>query len=407
MVLRDIEIADPIRSLVRPEILSDPYPTYHRLREQQPIFFYAPLQSWMLTRFADCATVLRDSERFAADWRRAGEEMPPQAISVQTLDPPEHTAIRRLVMDALRLVDHDAVARMVAGRVSRLLSNAADRPSIDFIAEVAEPLTAGTIADFLGVPQPELSWFVAVSKTVADGMDAGLWPELGPPAMAARAELAAFTESWLSDPPPSGVVAHIAAHTNRSGVERTVVANTLRVLLHAGFESASRLCGLAATALLSKPDLSKLDRPSMPDRLAEPDRLSLFRHADPALAVDELVRFASPVQATARVCVTDTQIADVQISAGQAVTLLLGAANHDPARFPEPESWQPNRRANPHLGFGRGAHSCLGSPFAVLQARILFSALATDYPAARLVGDPVFRPNLTLRGLDRLDVALR
>ncbi|GAB3159954.1 cytochrome P450 [Micromonospora sonneratiae] len=394
MVLRDIDddidIDDPIRSLVRPDILPDPYPTYTRLRDRQPIFFYEPLQSWMLTRYADCVAVLRDSERFAADWRRAGEEMPPQAISVQTLDPPEHTAIRRLVMEALRVVDHDAITRKVADRVSQLLASAANRPSVDFIAEVAEPLTAGTIADFLGVPQPELSWFVAVSKTVADGMDAGLWPELGPPAMSARAELAAFTDSWLVDPPASGVVAHIAVHIDRSGVERTVVANTLRVLLHAGFESASRLCGLAAAVLLG-----------------EPHRLDLFRRADPHLAVDELVRFTSPVQATARVCVTDTELDGVRISAGQAVTLLLGAANRDPDRFPQPDSWWPERRVNPHLGFGRGAHSCLGSPFAALQARALFSALAAEHPAARLVADPVFRPNLTLRGLDRLDIALR
>jgi cytochrome P450 len=89
------------------------------------------------------------------------------------------------------------------------------------------------------------------------------------------------------------------------------------------------------------------------------------------------------------------------------VTLLLGAANRDPERFPAPDAWRPERRPNPHLGFGRGAHSCLGSPFAMLQARVLSTVLTRQYPAARLLAEPTYRRNLTLRGLDRLEIALR
>lgn len=93
---------DPILLLAEPENLRNPYPLYAALRAEHPVLYHEPLQSWLITRFEDCVTVLRDSSRFVADWRRTGTEMPPQAISVQTLDPPEHTAIRRVMIDALR-----------------------------------------------------------------------------------------------------------------------------------------------------------------------------------------------------------------------------------------------------------------------------------------------------------------
>src|SRR5262245_54655061 len=99
--MQDILSPDPILALARPEVLADPYPAYAWLREHTPVFWYEPLGSWFLTRYADCVEVLRDNVQFGADWRRIGEQLPPHVLSVQTLDPPEHTAIRRLLMEAM------------------------------------------------------------------------------------------------------------------------------------------------------------------------------------------------------------------------------------------------------------------------------------------------------------------
>src|SRR3954447_25640134 len=100
--MADILESDPIRTLAEPIVLANPYPALAQLREKKPMFWYEPLESWIVTRYDDCVTVLRNTDRFAADWRRIGEEVPPHAISIQTVDPPDHTAIRRLLMTAIK-----------------------------------------------------------------------------------------------------------------------------------------------------------------------------------------------------------------------------------------------------------------------------------------------------------------
>lgn len=381
---------DPIRGLADPSILPNPYPAYAELRRKTPVFWHEPLGSWVLTRHADCLAVLTDSARFASDWRRAGEEIPAPLLSVQTLDPPEHTAIRHLLLDGFRAQDRQALHEDLDRQVKELLAELARRPSFDLVGELAEPLALRFVTAFLGVPAPPLDWFVPMSRTVVDGMDAGLWPERHEPAVAARAELAAYAGGWLADPPEHGLIAYVAAHADGSGVDPAVLRNSLRAVLHAGYESASRLLGNAAAALLTTPGAP-----------------AAFRAAGAATAVDELIRFDAPVQADARVCVADTVLGGVTLKAGDPVTLLLGAANHDPLRFAHPTELRLDRAPNPHLGFGRGAHACLGASMAIRLAGSVLGTLATDHPQARAVAEPHHRRNLTLRGLDRFEVTLR
>ncbi|WP_067473018.1 cytochrome P450 [Actinomadura hibisca] len=381
-------VIDSIARLAAPAAPPDPHPEYDRLRAADPVSWSPSLESWVLTRHADCVAVLRDGARFGADWRRAGVDMPPQAISVQTLDPPEHTAIRRPLIEALQVRDRGEVEPMVAARAREFLARLSARPDFDLVTEFAEPLALATIAAYLGVPEPDPDWFLPVAETIAAGMDAGVWPERHEPAMAARAELSALTDGWLADPPDGGIVRSLADAVAAGGVDRSVVANTLRVLLHAGYTSASKLLALSVIALLEAPG-----------------GLAAFAAAPPARAVEELVRFTSPVQAMARVCVADAEIGGRRVRAGQDVTLLLGAANRDPLRFPDPHSVRLDRHPNPHLGFGRGAHSCLGSPFAAVQARVVLTVLAESSAPLRALGAPTYRRTLTLRSPAHLRVA--
>jgi cytochrome P450 len=381
--------SDPIHALAAPDAQHDPFLVYAPLLEQRPVFWYEPLHSWVLTRHADCAAVLRDSARFSTDWTRVGETVPPAARSIQSLDPPEQTPVRRLFVEAVRAAHDDAVREEVARQAIARLGVLASRESFDFVTEFAEPLALVTIARLLGVPPPDPAWFVPLANAISDGMDGHLWTDRLAPATAARAELAALAGRWLADPGADGVVGFVARRAGHYGVDAALTATTVRVALHAGYTSASKLLSLSAVALLGTPD-----------------GLGAFRAADTNTAVEELTRYTSLVQGVARACVRGTDLAGVTLREGDAVTLLLGAANRDPARFENPAELWLNRLPNPHLGFGRGTHACIGSLFAVTQTGIVFSILADRYPRARSVTAPTYPGNVTQRTVGHLEVSL-
>jgi cytochrome P450 len=389
IVLSNSLDADPILALASPDAQHDPFLVFGLLLEHRPVFWYEPLSSWMLTRYADCTAVLRDTAAFTTDWTRVGEVVPPAARSIQSLDPPEQTPVRRLFVEAVRTATNDAIADEVAQLTITWLDRLAARDSFDFVTEFAEPLALTTIARLLGVEQPEPRWFVPLANAISDGMDGHLWPDQLPPATAARTELAALAGRWLADPPPDGIVGFVARHAGEYGVDAALTATTLRVALHAGYTSASKLLSLSAVALLGAPD-----------------GLAAFGAAQTYPAVEELTRYTSLVQGVARACVKDTELAGVTVRAGDVVTLLLGAANRDPARFERPADLCLGRSPNPHLGFGRGTHACIGSLFALTQAGIVFSILAERYPRATAVSAPIYSGNVTQRTVGHLGVSL-
>lgn len=381
--------ADPIALLAELPAPRDPYPVYALLRETSPVCWSDLIGSWVLARYEDCAAVLHDPSKFASDWRRIGEEIPEPMLSVQLLDPPEHTGIRHLLVDAVRELDYASLERRIAAEVHVRLEKLRGQGPFDYTAEFAAPLALSTITAVLGCPPVDPAWFFPISQTIVDGMDAGIWPETDEPAVQARAELAGLTGTWLTYPRTEGMVGHIAARAADCGIARPVLLNSLRAVLHAGFESAGRLLGNGLAGLL-----------------AEPGALARLAHSDPVQAVEEIVRFAAPVQADGRACLAETRIGDCVVAPGDPVTILLGSANRDFSRFARPDTLDFARSPNPHLGFGRGAHSCLGRALAVLQARVVFSTIATEYPQIQAVGEPVYRRNLTLRGIATFDICI-
>lgn len=375
-----------LRTLLRPAILRNPAPVYHAWRESDPFFWYEELDTWVLTRHQDCAAVLKGLDRFTSDWRRLGERTPDELIMLQTVDPPDHPPVRRLLAAAYRSRDHAALAARTAGRVRRLL---ADLPAeVDFVREVAVPLTVETICDVLGVDPPDLDWLAGVSPPVIDTMDAGLRPEVIPAGLAARAELDALMERWMSDHRPGGMFAVVSEKLRGMDLDRRLVMNSLRSTFHAGFESSARLLALSLLAITDNPGVLR------------------FFAKTPDTAVDEVIRYTSQVQVLARGCLVDTELGGRTVRAGQGVTLIIGAANRDPAVFPDPDALLPDRSPNPHLGFGRGLHACLGASLATMQTRALFAELAVHHPEVRPCGEPVMWESGTLRGVRSLPVTL-
>ncbi|MEV4437330.1 cytochrome P450 [Streptomyces sp. NPDC049585] len=387
-----LETADPLFNPLDPAVLADPYPVYRTLRETDPVHWHEQIDSWILTRYADCATVLRDTDLFTADFRRIGIPTPDTLLSLQTLDPPDQTPLRHLALGAVRAQDLDALGTELAAHADALLHTLTPRGSFDFVRDFADPFTLTAITRFLGTEPPAVDEdFARHNDDLDHSMDESLDPDAAEPGRRARAHFNDLVRSWLADPGPDGVLAHVVAHLPGSGVAADdVLVNSVRAFFHAGFEVPSRFLGNAVAALLDSPGAWQA-----------------LRAGDIPLesAVEELIRHVGPVQALARAVTADTDIGGRTVRKGQVVTALIGAANRDPQQFTDPDTLRLDRTPNPHLGFGRGSHSCLGLGLARLEARVVLAALlrrGTWRPA----GEPVVRPNGTLRGLAALPVAL-
>ncbi|MEU7432420.1 cytochrome P450 [Streptomyces sioyaensis] len=345
-----------------------------------------------MTRYFDCHRVLSDVDGFASDWRRAGHEAPPTAaLSMQELDPPEHTPVRRLFTTAFRDQDLDAIGDLAARDARAVFERLADATSFDFTAEVARPVALNAVCRLLGVQPPPVAAFAELSDALVRGMDAGLLPEVLEPAMAARARINELMAEWFTATRTPGLLAQVLGGADAAGVTEDAVWNNIRVLFLAGFSTTVGAAANAALALIEHPDAL--------ERLREPGLLQS--------GVDELLRYDGPVQGTTRACVETTEIDGVTVRRGDLVLALSGAANRDPEQFAAPNDLLLDRRPNRHLSLGWGPHACSGA----ILARTVIAALVQGLLAApappRLAGPPTRVPRATLRYPDLLPVTFR
>ncbi|WP_326686421.1 cytochrome P450 [Streptomyces sp. NBC_01795] len=409
---------DPLYDPLAPAVIAAPHPYYRRLRQHKRVYWHAQLDSWVLTGYAECRQVLGDTTAFGSDFRRVGEDIPEAQLSVQSLDPPEHGAIRHLLVSALHARSPASMAEATARLAERQVAGLRDsgRP-VDLVSEFARPLALRTMCGFLGVEPPDGPWFEEMSNAIVRSMDAGLDPARAEPGTKARGELSRMVGDWLETAGGDGFLGAAraardstapaadrgstpcAAGEDTPGVPETVLANSLRAVLHAGYESVSRLLGNALARLVAEPALLAPVGGGAPSKGgAPPEALDAL--------VDELLRLEGPVQADARVCVSDTDVGEERVRRGEVVVLMLGAANRDPEVFAAPDTVGLNRRRGVHLAFGRGAHACLGAAFATLQLRAVLSALGDAGLVLTARGPAVYEPTATLRGLRSLPVSV-
>jgi cytochrome P450 len=337
--------------------------------------------------------VLRDHERFARDRRRTGAAVPEPSLSLQSLDPPEQAVVRSLFMNALHAQDLVAIERRARRRLASVFGKLADRAEFDVMVDVAAPLSVAVVSDLLGVEEPDIGSFAAVSDAIMRSMDAGLDPTTVEPGRIARQELSALVESWFRNSEQPGLLAHVRQHSGQasdSDVE-LYVRNTARVMFQGGYSTMTAAIGNVVHTLLRYPD-------------------ALERMRDPAVlrtGVDELVRFDGPVQGTSRIATSPAKIGDISVRAGETVLTLFAAANHDPAEFPDPDRLSLGRSPNRHLGYGWGTHSCIGAVPAQTTLRALVSSLLEHPTPLREAGPPRRRRTATMRVFDVLPATFR
>ena len=389
-----------LTALGMPEGRADPYPLYERLRAIGPVVT-APDGTLVVTGYRECSMLLRDhrlhktpERRLAASGYPQWQDRPALRLmfgSIMMLNPPVHTRLRRLVSACLtaRVAGlRPAVERIVADTCEQIAGDS------DFVAGFAFPLPVTVIGELLGIPAADRPMFADLARDWSTVLEV-LTPQAVDRADAAASTVADYLADLATqrrDHPADDLISAMAAGGGDKLTADELVTMAA-LLLKAGTETTTGLLSNGLVALLSHPDQAARLR------------------AEPFLAipaVEELLRYDSPVQMLSGRCAPDDlTIAGFDLSDGQRVFAMVGAANRDAAVFSDPDRLTLDRAQQAPLSFGGGIHYCLGAPLARLEAQIAFPALLTRFPRLALAGEPVSREGTALRGHTSLPITAR
>ena len=387
--------------LLDPKVLADPYPLYHRLRREDPVHWDPFLHSWVVTRYSDVVRVLRD---FSAQRAPTAEQLTALGLEVLNpvakvmvkqmlfLDPPEHARIRSLASAAFTPQRVGALRAHIREIVRDLLARVRRKGGIDVIADLAEPLPCIVSAEMLGVPVEDHYQLKLWSQDFAEVLGNFQHnPDRAPKILKTTEEMTAYFRSSMrtQNLRPDGLVSSLmnAEVDGERLTEDEVIANSIITMVGAQ-ETTTNLIGNGTLSLLRNPD--------------ELEKLRADLSMIPA-AVEELLRYESPSQHTARLAPENIELGGKLIRKRQVVRAVMAAANRDPERFPDPDGLDISRQDNRHVAFGYGAHFCFGAPLARLEGQIAFEEMIRELPNWSLEGGPlVWRTNLGLRGLTSL-----
>ncbi len=388
--------------LLSPEVLADPYPLYRELRARDPVHWDPFLHAWVVTRYADVVKVLHEC---SADRTPAPEQL--AAIGLSTIGPiarvmvnqmlfmdaPAHTRLRGLASQAFTPARVEVLRSHIRDIVNRLLDKVESAGRMEVIADFAAPLPAIVTAEMLGVPSsdhPQLKvWSTDFAEMLGNFQHN---PDRVPRVLRSVREMTAYFQSAireLRDQPRTGLI-HSFMTAEIEGdrfTEEEIVANCV-ITMVGGLETTTNLIGNGILTLLRHPD--------------ELDRLRADLSLIPS-AVEELLRYESPSQHTARLAPFDFELGPKKIRKREALIAVMGAANRDPGRFPEPDRLDITRKDNRHVAFGWGAHFCFGAPLARIEGQIAFETMLQRFSSWSLgSASLVWRTNLGLRGLTAL-----
>jgi len=392
------------------DFVAHPYEAYARLRESGPVSWYEPSGQWLVSRYADVSALLRDrrlgrtyTHRYTHE--EFGRPAPNPAYEpfhtlndhgLLDLEAPDHTRIRRLVAKAFtpRMVEslRPTVARLADELVGGLLADGGG----DLIAKVAEPLPVAVIAEMLGVPESDRHLLRPWSADITGMFELNPSEEVAQRAVRASTEFSDYLRALIRErraAPGEDLISGLAQVVDGTDtLSEQEMISTCVLLLNAGHEATVNTTGNGWWALFRNPgELARL-RGSVDELLPT--------------AVEELMRYDTPLQMFERWVLEDIEVGGVTIPRGSEVALLFGSANRDPERFTDPDRLDLGRTDNPHITFGAGIHFCLGAPLARLELTESYGALLRRAPGLALVREPKWRPGYVIRGLEELVVEI-
>jgi cytochrome P450 len=397
-----------------PAFVADPYPAYTRLRAESPVTYFAPTNQWLVSRHSDVDALLRDrrlgrSYLHVATPEEFGREPEPAYLDpfwrvvgggMLDVEPPDHTRLRRLVSKAFtpRMVEQlrPRVVQVAEGLVDDLLDAGSDGSPVDLLSIVAEPLPVTVIAEMLGIPHADRHLLRPWSADICGMYELKPSREAQDRAVRACIEFGDYLRdlavSRRANPGDDLISALTQVAESDDVLTEDELVGTCVLLLNAGHEATVNVTGNGWWSLFRNPDQLDVLRADIDGVL-------------PA-ALDELMRWDTPLQMFERWVLTDIEVAGVTIPRGAEVSLLFGSANRDPAVRTDPDSLDLRRTPNTHLSFGAGVHYCLGAPLARLELAASYGALLRRVPGLQLVSEPEWKPGYVIRGLEELLVTV-
>jgi pimeloyl-[acyl-carrier protein] synthase len=390
--------------LLDPEVLANPYPLYHRLRSEDPVHWDPFLHAWVVTRYADVVTVF---QRFSANRTPTPEQLEALGLSslaplaqvmvrqMLFLDPPAHGRVRGLASRAFTPRRVEVLRSHIQDITDRLLNVVQSQGKMEVMADLAKPLPAIVTAEMLGVPTSDWQQLTAWSTDFAQVLGNFQHnPERAAQVLRSLEEMLAYFHAAVRDQrvhPRDGLIsAMLNAEVDGDHLSEDEVVANIIVTMVGGQETTTNLIGNGLLSLLRHRDqLEKLQADS-----------SLV-----SSAVEELLRYESPSQHTARLAPDDVELGGKLIRKRQAVIAVMGAANRDPERFPDPDRLDISRKDNRHVAFAWASHFCFGAPLARIEGQIVLETMLRRFSHLDLVPEPLtWRENLGLRGLNALPI---
>ena len=395
-----------------PAVNADPFPTFARMRAEDPVHWSPRMKAWLITRYEDVKRITLNNEHISANRLTPFFEASPARGGIENLmrylnhwmvfrDPPDHTRLRKLFSKAFssRSVREfrPGIEDMVAHLLDGIEAKARRGEPVDWIADFAYPLPATVIMDLLGVPRADLQrvkvWsdeialFIGTAQAVPDK-----YPRAEEGARAMAAYFRGLVEARTAEPRDDMISHLVLVRDEQETLTTDEVIGTCIMLLFAGHETTTNLLGNGfyhTMRFRGQWERLLADSPLVPT------------------AIEEWLRYDGPSGALARVAAADVEFGGKTIKKGERIFAFVNAANRDPAQFEEPDTFDLARRPNPHLTFGHGIHFCLGAPLARLEGQIALDALLQRFPGIRLNGpEPEWNDSIILRGMKSLPVEL-
>ncbi len=388
-----------------PAFYNDPYYYYAKLREQAPIFYWEAYDLWCFAAHEDVNTILRDrrfgrqilhlTTREALGWPPTRADLQPfydeESHSLLELEPPDHTRIRKLVQKGFMARQIERLRPRIAALTNVLIDALPDSQAVDLLPHFATPLPVTIIAELIGIPtsmnQQLLNWSHAMVKMYELTRSA----ENERAAVQATIAFVSYLREFVTyrrNKPQDDLLSHlIAVEETGDKLSEDELISTCILLLNAGHEATVNVIGNGVLALLQ-----------------QPDQLQRWRQ-NPALsasAVEELLRFDTPLHLFTRWVLEDVTYKGHHFPFGTQIALLLGSANRDPSVFTEPGRLDIGRKHNPHLSFGGGIHYCLGAPLARLELQVALPILFERLPNMTLAAPPEYANSYHFHGLTHL-----